>query len=211
MQVSLDAINSPATTLNYYDENADSLASCYESAAVSELQKLLIQTFPKNFKLLEIGCGSGRDAAFMAKNGYEVIAIDGSTKIINEAKKLHPQLKDKLFSKTLPNDLCFDEKFDGIYSIATLMHLSKDNLKKSVSRIYNLLNENGRLLMSISLFRDDIDENGFDGKGRFFLVLNLEEWVALLESHGFKNIKTSINGDGLGRDGMKWLTLIAQK
>jgi cyclopropane fatty-acyl-phospholipid synthase-like methyltransferase len=211
MQVSLDAINSPATTLNYYDENADSLASCYESAAVSELQKLLIQTFPKNFKLLEIGCGSGRDAAFMAKNGYEVIAIDGSTKIINEAKKLHPQLKDKLFSKTLPNDLCFDEKFDGIYSIATLMHLSKDNLKKSVSRIYNLLNENGRLLMSISLFRDDIDENGFDGKGRFFLVLNFEEWVALLESHGFKNIKTSINGDGLGRDGMKWLTLIAQK
>ena len=100
------------------------------------------------------------------------IAIDGSKNMIEEAKKIHPELSEKLFHKTLPNNLDFDKKFDGIYSIATLMHLSEKDLRKTILKIYDLLNQNGKLFMSVSLFRDDVDENGFDDKGRFFLVFS---------------------------------------
>lgn len=198
-------------TINYYEENANSLISRYESADVSEVQQLLLQTFDKNSKLLEIGCGSGRDASFMTKNDFDVIAIDGSKNMIEEAKKVHPELSQKLFHKTLPHDLKFNQTFDGIYSIATLMHLSQNDLEETISKIYNLLNSNGKFLMSVSLFRDDIDKNGFDGKGRFFLVLSFEIWINLLENLGFKILDTKTNGDGLGRSGIEWLTLVAQK
>lgn len=198
-------------TLNYYETDSINLSFRYENADVSEVQKLLLQTFEKKSKLFEIGCGSGRDASFMTKHDFDVTAIDGSKNMIEEAKKIHPELSAKLFHKTLPNDLEFNQTFDGIYSIATLMHLSENDLKNTLSKIYNLLNENGKFLMSVSLFRDDIDENGFDDKGRFFLVLSFENWKNLLENVGFKILDTKTNSDGLGRGGIEWLTLVAQK
>lgn len=198
-------------TLNYYEDNSINLSLRYEQADVNEIQKLLLQTFEKNSNILEIGCGSGRDASFMVKNSFDVIAIDGSKNMIEEVKKIHPELSAKLFHKTLPIDLEFNQKFDGIYSIATLMHLSKIELEKTILKVYDLLNQNGKFLMSVSLFRDDIDKNGFDDKGRFFLVLSFDEWINLLEKIGFKILDTKTNSDGLGRDGIEWLTLVAQK
>ncbi len=198
------------STINYYEQNSNNLSSRYENADVSEIHKLLLQTFEKNSELLEIGCGSGRDASFMCKNDFNITAIDGSINMIEEAKNIHPELFKKLFHKILPNDLEFNKKFDGIYSIATLMHLSENDLKITISKIYNLLNQNGKFLMSVSLFRDDINKDGFDDKGRFFLVLNFDEWVNLLENIGFKILKTKTNTDGLDRNGIQWLTLVAK-
>ncbi|MEA2016966.1 MAG: class I SAM-dependent methyltransferase [Campylobacterota bacterium] len=198
-------------TINYYEENANSLISRYESADVSEVQTLLLKTFKQKSSLLEIGCGSGRDALFMIKNDYDVIGIDGSRNMIEEAIQIHPELKEKLFHKTLPNDLEFEIKFDGIYSIATFMHLSKDDLEEAILNIYNLLNQNGRFFMSVSLFRDDIDKNGIDEKGRFFLVLSLEQWIDILEDVGFNILETKTNTDGLNRGGIEWLTVVVQK
>ena len=198
-------------TLDYYNTNSTKLNERYESADVNEVQRLLLRSFLKNSKILEIGCGSGRDASFMTKNDFDVIAIDGSKNMIEEAKKIHPELFEKLYHKTLPNDLTFNKTFDGVYSIATLMHLSKIDLAKTISKIYDLLDQNGKFLMSVSLFRNDIDKNGFDDKGRFFLVLSFEEWINLVENIGFKILETKTNDDVLGRCGIQWLTLVAQK
>ena len=211
IRVNLAQIMIDNPTLNYYEDNSINLSLRYEQADVNEIQKLLLQTFEKNSNILEIGCGSGRDASFMVKNSFDVIAIDGSKNMIEEAKKIHPELSEKLLHKTLANDLDFDKTFDGIYSIATLMHLSKNDLDKTISKIYNLSKQNGKILMSVSLFRDDIDENGFDDKGRFFLVLSFENWINLLENVGFKILHIKTNSDGLGRGGIEWLTLVAQK
>lgn len=198
-------------TLKYYESNYSALLNRYESADVSEVQKLLLQTFHKNATLLEIGCGSGRDASFMVKQEYDVIAIDGSANMIEEAKKIHPELSKKLFHKTLPNNLKFDNEFDGVYSIATLMHLSKEDITKIILQIYTLLKENGKFLISVSLFRDDVNVDGYDEKGRFFLLLSMDEWITLFQDIGFKVLHTKKNKDGLNRGGIEWLTLVIQK
>lgn len=198
-------------TLLYYQNNSLSLVDRYESADVSEVQQLLLQTFHTNGKLLEIGCGSGRDASFMIKNNYNVFAIDGSENMIREAKKNHPNLSNNLLHRVLPNELTFDEKFDGIYSIATLMHLTKNDVDETISKIYNLLKGNGFFLMSVSLFRDDVDKNGFDEKGRFFLILTKNEWLSICRNAGFKISNVKTNKDGLSRENIEWLTLVAEK
>ncbi|WP_044419572.1 hypothetical protein [Halarcobacter anaerophilus] len=64
--------------------------------------------------------------------------------------------------------------------------------------------------MSVSLFRDDIDEHGLM-IGKIFLIMSLDEWINLLEKIGFKILEAKTNSDGLSRDGIKWLTLVGQK
>ncbi len=198
-------------TLNYYSSNAPLLTEQYELADVQEIQDLLLKTFSKNYNLLEIGCGSGRDAFFMLSNGYNITAVDGSEKMIVESKKIHPELSNNLFHKILPNDLNFNIKFNGIYSIATLMHLEENDIKKTIYNIFNLLNDGGKFLMSVSLSRNDVNENGFDEKGRFFLILEQEEWLNMCKDVGFKILETKVNNDGLNRDGIIWLILILEK
>ncbi len=123
-------------TISYYEENAKSLISRYESADINEVQELLLQTFYKNSKLFEIGCGSGRDASFMTKNSCDVIAIDGSKTMIEEAKKIHPELSEKLFHKTLPNDLGFDKKIDALIAITPYSNCVELQFNKETVKLF---------------------------------------------------------------------------
>jgi len=114
-------------TLSYYENNAKHLFQRYESAKVDNIHSLLLNTFPSKSYLLEIGCGSGRDAAFMHQNGYDVLAIDGSREMIAEARRCHPELVGRLEVVKIPDELHFESSsFDGVYCIATLMHLDKN-------------------------------------------------------------------------------------
>lgn len=199
-------------TIAYYKNNAESLSKRYESADVSEVQNLLLEIFPKESYLLEIGCGSGRDASFMTKNNYKMLGIDASKEMINEAKKIHPLLKYSLEVIVIPDELNFDEKsFDGIYSIATLMHLEKNNIEIAINKIYNFLKMQGLFLFSVSIQRDDINDNYKDSKGRHFTTMNQNDWLSICNKIGFKTMKTIITTDGLNRDGIVWLTCVMEK
>jgi len=194
-------------TINYYNQNSKSLVKRYEGADVTNIHNLLLKTFTNKKKLLEIGCGSGRDAFFMFKNGFNVTAIDGSMQMIKEAKKIHSEMENNFLTMLIPYDLKFNTKFDGIYSIATLMHLKLNDLKITLIKIFDLLKQNGKFLMSVSLYRDDVDENGYDDKGRFFLLMSKNMWIDICKEVGFKIENINTNKDGLNRDGIEWLTL----
>lgn len=86
-------------TLNFYEIESENLFLRYENTDVSEIQELLFKIFEKNSKLLEIGCGSGRDASFLTEKGFDIIAIDGSKNMIDEAKKIILSYQIKFFIK----------------------------------------------------------------------------------------------------------------
>lgn len=198
-------------TLDYYKNNAKSLAKRYESADVSNIQNLLLEVFPKKSYLLEIGCGSGRDANFMIKNKYKVLGIDASAEMINEAKTIHQLLKNSLQVTIVPNELNFKNKFDGVYSIATLMHLKKDDIDTTIEKIYDSLKVQGVFLFSVSIQRDDINSNFKDSNGRHFTTINQNTWLSICNEKGFKTIKAMTTSDGLNRDGIVWLTCVMEK
>ena len=54
------------STLNYYEKNSREITEKYENLDMKDLQQKLIEVFSKEDKLLELGCGSGRDAAFLS-------------------------------------------------------------------------------------------------------------------------------------------------
>jgi len=199
-------------TLNYYENNSRSLAKQYESAKVDNIHSLLLKTFPANSHLLEIGCGSGRDANFLHNNGYDIIAIDGSKEMIAEAKRCHPELTGKLKTVIIPDQLHFElSSFDGVYSIATLMHLDKDEINQTLEKIAMILKTNGKFLFSVSLQRGDVDDQGKDKKGRYFTSMSELGWVSCCERYKLKLKHSEIMGDGLDRDDIAWLTCIVEK
>ena len=165
-------------TLSYYENNAKHLSQRYESANVDNIHKLLLNTFPPKSQLLEIGCGSGRDASFMYRNGYNILAIDGSKEMIAEAKRCHHELEGSLEVMKIPDDLHFEpSSFDGIYSIATLMHLDKDKIDCTIEKIATILKFNSKFFFSVSIQRDDVNDQGEDEKGRYFTSMSEFEWV----------------------------------
>ncbi|MDZ4185661.1 MAG: class I SAM-dependent methyltransferase, partial [Desulfuromonadales bacterium] len=70
-------------TVTAYDANAASLSVRYATADVSSFHHLLLAQLPPRGRVLEIGCGSGRDAAFLASNGFRVVATDASSAMLD--------------------------------------------------------------------------------------------------------------------------------
>jgi 2-polyprenyl-3-methyl-5-hydroxy-6-metoxy-1,4-benzoquinol methylase len=200
------------TTLKYYQENGKNIAARYESADVSDLHRILNGCFKLPASLLELGCGSGRDAAFMAKQGFNVTAVDGSAMMIEAAQHYHPELSGCLHTVQLPEGLSsrFD-KFDGVFSIATLMHFSPPQIETILIRVKSLLVSKGRLFFSVPIQRDDIRTDGFDTKGRRFTTMTKAQWLDLCRKHGFEPIWSGTTEDGLERKGIAWLNCLTEK
>ena len=198
-----------ARTVEYYEENADELSRRYESAALDSLHRLLNETFRPDTKLLEIGCGSGRDAARLTAAGYDVIATDGSQNLLREAKKLHPELADRLLHVRLPATLPFaDHSIGGFFSIACLMHFCDTELAAILSELARVTRKSGKGVVSVPAGRNDIDGDCLDQHGRHFNIMPAEAWQTFFNHHGFSSEAGPPEPDSLGREGISWVTFI---
>ena len=82
-------------TLSHYEKFAPEISTRYEKIDFSQVQNELLEILSRNTRVLEVGCGSGRDAAFFLFRGIDVTATDGSRGMLSEAKRLHPDLARK--------------------------------------------------------------------------------------------------------------------
>ena len=198
---------------SYYSGDVTKLIQRYESADMTDLHMRLRKTFPKLGKLLELGCGSGRDASYMVGLGHDIVACDGSSAMLDAVVACHPELSGRLHLLPLPSCFNFlDEEFDGAYSIATLMHLDEEQRRSSLEEVYRVLKFGSCFLFSVCLKRSGLDENGLDAAGRFFAELSEDKWKDECLSCGLETV-TFIRekGDGLGRDDVEWGTFVVRK
>lgn len=195
-------------TLDYYEKQAVVLQTRYESADMSELQKFCADFFISGDRLLEFGCGSGRDATFLLNRGYDIISTDGSAAMLNEAAKRHPELKGRLRQLVLPDGAADFEvdSFDGILAVAILMHLMVPEIIMSLLHFHRILHESGRAVISVPSQRKDVDSSGFDDKGRCFTMLSPEDWRRLFSEAGFIVLAELSGSDGLNRPDVLWCT-----
>lgn len=200
------------STIDYYQNNSSDLAKSYESANVDSVQELITRTFQEKSKLLELGCGTGREISFLLNKGYDVLGTDASESMLTQALLYHPELDGRLTHLIMPSSIGLtQESFDGVYSVAMLMHLPKNDITASLNEIYKILKIGGHFLFSISLIRDDVNEYGYDSKGRFFSSMSADEWCEICRQTGFVISSKFYNKDGLGRDAIEWITLIITK
>ena len=199
-------------TISYYNRNAAEIARDYESLDMRHTVEPVAAYFPPRGSVLEIGCGSGRDAAYLLQRGFNVTATDGSAAMISAAASHHPELAGRLRRHMLPEPLPFDPgDFDAVISMATLMHLDRADLSSVFTEIHRVLAAHGVVGISVSTERNGLDETGVDAKGRRFTVMPGEQWAALLEAAGFTLEAKWGNRDTTGRAGVAWTTLVGRK
>ena len=199
------------STLNYYNQNALNAAERYESADVTQLHDFLSAGLKPGGRLLELGCGSGRDAAFMVRQGFHVLATDGCAAMVEQVKHHHPELVGHVVHIELPDGLSNDlGPFDGIYAIAVLMHLTVEKIEWTIRAVHSLLRPTGRFVFSVPVLRDDVMTNEFDAKGRRFTALPQDGWKDLCRQHHLKIVRAMICQDGLGRGRVVWMNCLAE-
>ena len=135
-------------TLAAYDlDAADFAAQWHDQPAPHDLHALIGRFFRPG-PTADIGCGSGREVAWLAAHGFPVVAgYDPSTGLLSEARARYPHLT---FETAALPDLAGipDGSFDNVLCETVIMHLAADAIAPSVERLMAILRSGGILYLS---------------------------------------------------------------
>ncbi len=195
-----------ARTVRYYSANAKDVADRYESVQ-SPLAGYFSKVFTPGGRILDIGCGSGRDMAELTRQGYSAYGIDATPEFVHLAQALHPELTDRVTQAALPDfEVPFRGNFDGVLCSAVLMHIDESELLSAALSIKRCLKANGRLLLSVPSHRSDVSETERDSTERLFKSYTAADLSLIFESLGFALINQWNNKDAMDRSGIEWVS-----
>ncbi len=187
----------------YLARKDDDAKNGLDEARKNALKECLIG-LPKSAKIFEVGAAAGDDAKFFQSLGYENIVVS------DIAESFLAKLKQNGFSP-IKFDLAkdeFDDKYDFIYCWAVLVHLTKDDARAALKKIYDALNDGGRMVVNVKTPDGDLDEEfsrfaDDENKRIYFSYWAREEFESCLGELGFRKVKIW----GYGR----WLDCCAEK
>ena len=133
---------------SYYDSNAPNLAATYESLEAARLNAWFRDVLPAApAYVLDIGAGSGRDAAWLASLGFDVVAVEPSAAMVREAQRIHPEsVIHWVEGDALPGlerTLRRGQAFDFILLSAVWMHVPPVEQRRTFRKVVSL-DEAGR-------------------------------------------------------------------
>ena len=212
-----------SVTVDRYNCHAADYVALYEGADMSTLHRLLLRYLPERCRVLEIGCGSGRDAAFLLAHGYDVTATDASPSMLNLAAQRHPELASRLHLLSFPTSTTKQPNpstllragnsttapqapYTAILSVAMVMHLTDAELRECAAQWRDLVEDEGVLVISASTGRPGLVQLRED-TGRLYCERTPEELLAMFKQAGFTCIATHPLSDLLNRD-IQWTVLI---
>lgn len=192
-------------TIQYYETNAERLALRYAEADVVDLHGFLERWLPDTGSVLEMGCGTGREAVWMAARGLDVTATDASVAMLDKAMKMPGGTTVKFEQAGFPlkeGSPLLKKRFDAIVAVAVLMHISDNDLFDVLFQLRELLNLGGRVICSFCINREQDETDP-----RLFVNREPEEVQLLFERIGFTYRARKDSPDGLGRS-ILWSTMV---
>ena len=118
-------------TTDYYDLSADEFSDATKNLDVEHLYKPFLTRLPVGAKILDAGCGSGRDALAFKQRGFSVTAFDASAPLVDIAKK-HSGIE---VLQMRFQDMHWRDEFDGIWACASLLHVPKSEMDGVMEKI----------------------------------------------------------------------------
>lgn len=180
-------------TLDFYARNAPDYAANGPAGIGRQLEPLLEQLAP-GAKVLELGCGSGRDAAYMASRGFLVDATDGVPEMAAQAAaRLGRPVRVMRFDQ-----LDAVETYDGIVAAFALLHVPRSGLVAVLQRIWQALKPGG---WHIATYKTRDGGSGRDQLGRYYNYPSESELRGFYASAGAWSVVEIETGEGPGYEG----------
>lgn len=191
-------------TIDYYNSNATQYFRNTVNVDMSECCGRFLKFVVPGGRIIDIGAGSGRDINYFKDRGYVVEGIDAS----EEMCRLASDYSATEVACERIQDWHPQEKYDGIWANASLLHLTFDEIEEFVCRVSDYLKPNGVFYISM---KKGI-QTGLDNNGRFFTDFSEEKVQQIVSKSTAFNITDSWEmGDGLSREGFRWINLILKK
>ena len=149
-------MNDTEKTLRYYDTHADEYVAESLGVDMSEQYGKYLQWLSKGSKILDLGCGSGRDSKFFIERGFDVTPVDGSGEMCLRAEKII----GKKVRKLTFDELDYDGVFDGVWACASLLHVKKDEMNETLKRVSRSMKPDGVLYISFRYGDDERTSSG---------------------------------------------------
>lgn len=188
----------------FYEQHAGRLAALYETASSEALYDWIKPQLPfgPGLLALDVGAGSGRDAAWLAGLGFEVVAAEPAMEMRLEGQRRHSGASITWVDDRLPSleKLHRDAlAFDLILLSGVWMHIPPDDRARAFRKTVSLLKPGGTIVMS---FRDGPAE-----EGRPIWAASIGEVEHLARAYGLLVVKINQSADQLGRADIRWTSL----
>jgi SAM-dependent methyltransferase len=190
-------------TLEYYNQHADDFFVGTRTHDVSQnIRSLLhyIEVGPP-FKILDFGCGPGRDLKVLAQMGHIATGLDGSERLAAMARVYSRcEVWQQDFLKLdLPAN-----HFEGVFANASLFHVPRQALPRILNELHTTL-KSGAVLFSSNPHGHN--EEGWN-HGRYGVYYNHDTWRRLMSDAGFTELIHYYRPDNLPREQQPWLASV---
>lgn len=191
----------------HYAEEAPELLERYESVSFADHHRSVMHLLPTvPGRVLDIGAGTGRDAAGFAGLGHSVIAVEPTEELRRGAMALHPSPMIEWIDDSLP-DLAVvharGEEFDVLMLSAVWMHLDELQRLRAMPNVAALVRNGGVMIMSL--------RHGPVPPGRRMFEVTAEETIALAQSLGLRAMLNQEAEPSLRQPGVSWTRLVFRK
>lgn len=193
-------------TIGHYDARADTFWEGTRDHDVSQNREALLRHLEGEppLRILDLGCGPGRDLAAFAALGHAPVGLDGSARFCEMARAHAGQevLHQDMLALELPAS-----SFHGVFANASLFHVPTQELPRVLRQLWHALRPRGVLLASNP--RGD-DREGWNG-ARYGAYHDLPRWRALVTGCGFEELEHYYRPPGKPRAEQPWLVTVFRK
>ncbi|MFE3205590.1 class I SAM-dependent methyltransferase [Embleya sp. NPDC059237] len=184
-----------------YGRNAEALARRYASLTFEVVHAGFLPWLPtRPGSVLDIGAGSGRDAAALAGRGHRVVAVEPTEELRRIGRDAHAGVGIEWVDDALPDLAGVCGRYDLVLLSAVWMHLDAAERACGMRRVGELTAPAGRVAMSIR--RGPVPE------GRRMFAVPVDETIALASRSGLALVRRGEESDRLGRGDVYWDTLV---
>ena len=190
-------------TIQSYNRRAAAYAERWFDFSLDEELDLFMDYVKPGGLILDAGSGPGRDMRDLRQRGYNVIGLDRSAGMLQEAAKrgvgslVMADVRQLPFAK---------HSFNGVWASASLLHLPKSDLLPALKEANRVL-EHGHIYLAVKDGQDETWVGDDEQWQRFFAFYHPAEVELALERADFHVLSRRLTPDGAGR-GHHWINVV---
>jgi len=160
-----------SSTVEFYNNNSYEFYNNTISAEMDSLYKSFLEYVVPGGKILDAGCGSGRDSLYFKNQGFSVTAFDASEEMVKLSSRL---IKQEVLLMRF-EELKLDEQYDGIWACASLLHVRRQDSVNVIRNLAKFLKGTGVFYMSFKY-----GDKEYEKDGRYFNCFDEENFKAVI-------------------------------
>ncbi|MBI8217103.1 class I SAM-dependent methyltransferase [Pseudomonas aeruginosa] len=191
-------------TIEFYNKNLNSYSESTCNLNLSDQLNTFTNLLPPQGRILDIGCGIGRDILYFQSLGFVTDGIEPSILMARVARKKTRAQIIEISAEEL-ND---KDKYDGIWACASLLHIPKRKIESVINKIAQALKKEGYCYISLKEGIGEVRESD----GRLFSYYTAEEITKSINRSGSMGLlKIWKSSDAVQRSNTQWLNILLIK